>query len=582
MKLKYIIPSFMAVVAMLVGCNDKYEAAHLDSLRVSSSFIPLSQNGGSNTFTLTANDNWTIENTNDWLTVSPTSGGAGETIITVSAPSVLSARTATIKLLSGSSVQEINIVQGEKVAELATCKQVAEGPDGKTFRVRASITQIANTKYGNMYIADETGSIYIYGTLDKDGKTANNPISSWGLEVGDIVTVEGPKKDYNGTIELVDVTVVKVEKWFVKMIDPESAPTIAKEGGTLAVKAAFKGKGIIPTIADDCDWIHYKNIEVTAGTPTAVDPNPADTAVITFTVDANEGLTRKGKVTFLSTNGTASSSITWEIMQKGISNPPTGKGTKADPYNVPAMLEYVKALGADVESTDDIYVKGKISSIKYTYSAQYGTATYNISADGKEEDVFTVYGSYFFDNKPWEEGQTQIKVGDEVVVCGKAIYYKGTTPEYANKKNWLVSLNGKTSEGGTDAPGSLAKPFTPAEANAFCMTLGEGKTSEDDYYVKGKIVSYASNGEFGTKYGNASFYISVDGAEASEKFYVFRTLYLGNVKYSDDSWKKPAVGDEVVICGKLTLYKDTKNGNVLVPETAANKSYLYSLNGKTN
>ena len=122
MKLKYIIPSFIAVLAMLVGCNEDYEAAHLDDLRVSSSYIALSQSGSSNTFTVTATDNWTIENTNDWLTVSPTSGSAGETIVTLSAPGVLSARTATIKLISGGNVQEINIVQGTKVAELATCK----------------------------------------------------------------------------------------------------------------------------------------------------------------------------------------------------------------------------------------------------------------------------------------------------------------------------------------------------------------------------------------------------------------------------------------------------------------------------
>ena len=93
-------------------------------------------------------------------------------------------------------------------------------------------------------------------------------------------------------------------------------------------------------------------------------------------------------------------------------------------------------------------------------------------------------------------------------------------------------------------------------------------------------MKYANNGEFGTQYGNASFYISVDGQESSEQFYVFRTLYLGNVKYTDDTWTKPVVGDEVVICGKLMLYK--KSETELVPETAANKSYIYTLNGKTN
>lgn len=56
---------------------------------------------------------------------------------------------------------------------------------------------------------------------------------------------------------------------------------------------------------------------------------------------------------------------------------------------------------------------------------------------------------------------------------------------------------------------------------------------------------------------------------------MFRTLYIGNVKYADDSWEKPKAGDEVIICGKLVNYK----GNT--PETAANNSFIYSLNGKT-
>ncbi|MBR6456879.1 MAG: choice-of-anchor J domain-containing protein, partial [Prevotella sp.] len=125
-----------------------------------------------------------------------------------------------------------------------------------------------------------------------------------------------------------------------------------------------------------------------------------------------------------------------------------GSGTKDDPYNPVAAVNFTKSLGADAESSDDVYVKGKISSIKYTYNAQYGTATYNISEDGSTTNEFTVYGSYYFNKQSWKEGDTQIKVGDDVVVCGKVVYFQGNTPEFANKKNWLVSLNGKT-EGGS-------------------------------------------------------------------------------------------------------------------------------------
>ena len=52
-----------------------------------------------------------------------------------------------------------------------------------------------------------------------------------------------------------------------------------------------------------------------------------------------------------------------------------------------------------------------------------------------------MYSSYYFDNKAWQEGDEQIAVEDEVIVCGKIINYNGNTPEFASKKSYLVSLN---------------------------------------------------------------------------------------------------------------------------------------------
>lgn len=143
----------------------------------------------------------------------------------------------------------------------------------------------------------------------------------------------------------------------------------------------------------------------------------------------------------------------------GGGNTPTGEakgsGTEADPYNAIAAIQFAQTLGADQESENDIYVTGIISSIKYTYSSQYGTATYNISVDGKAANEFIVYGSYYLNNQPWKDGDTQIQVGDEVVVCGKVVNYKGDTPEFANKKNWLISIksNGGNGGGGNEGGG---------------------------------------------------------------------------------------------------------------------------------
>lgn len=46
MKLKYIIPSFIAVIAMFTGCSDDNEPTYLDNLKVSSSYVAFDVEGG--------------------------------------------------------------------------------------------------------------------------------------------------------------------------------------------------------------------------------------------------------------------------------------------------------------------------------------------------------------------------------------------------------------------------------------------------------------------------------------------------------------------------------------------------------
>lgn len=259
-----------------------------------------------------------------------------------------------------------------------------------------------------------------------------------------------------------------------------------------------------------------------------------------------------------------------------------GSGTQADPFNAAGANKYIASLAADTESSDDIYIKGKI--VKYAnngeFNAQYGNASFYISEDGKESsEQFYVFRTLYLGNVKYTEGTTP-KIGDDVVICGKVMNYKGNTPETVANKSYIYSLNGQSSGGGDtptpsgDNDGSLDKPFTPAEANAFIATLAADTNTDKDYYIKGKIIEITDKNQFNTQYGNCTFYLSDDGTDKDDKFYVFRTLYLGNVKYTEGTL--PKAGDEVIICGKLVNYK----GNT--PETVANQSYIYSLNGKTS
>lgn len=86
---------------------------------------------------------------------------------------------------------------------------VLAGNDGTMYQVRGRCKDISNTTYGNWYLDDGTGRIYIYGTLSRYGRVY---WESLGISEGDMVTVKGYRKTYNTNVELGSVIVVKIEK----------------------------------------------------------------------------------------------------------------------------------------------------------------------------------------------------------------------------------------------------------------------------------------------------------------------------------------------------------------------------------
>ena len=283
MKLRYFIPSLIAVFAALfTSCSDKQEPTFLDEIRVSKSYVSLDTNGGSTTIDITTNGNWTV------------SEGVG--------------RTAEVLITCEGKTQRINIIQGIATVSNATCAEVLAGPESKTYRVTGVCTKIVNTTYGNWYLDDGTGEVYIYGTLDSKGGTKN--FLSWGMEPGDQVTIEGPKTVYNGTVELVDVTVVKIEKSLIKCdsltVAGVATDVLPLEGGEIVANLTCKGNGVAVEIpADAQSWLGV--VASTVGT------NPT----VTFRAQHNTGGDRNTTVTFKTTDGKKTYTSQATINQKG-------------------------------------------------------------------------------------------------------------------------------------------------------------------------------------------------------------------------------------------------------------------------
>ncbi|MCX4263117.1 MAG: DUF5689 domain-containing protein [Muribaculaceae bacterium] len=250
-----------------------------------------------------------------------------------------------------------------------------------------------------------------------------------------------------------------------------------------------------------------------------------------------------------------------------------GDGTKENPYNAVAALTAAKALAADAQSEKDVYVKGKVVSIK-ELSTQFGNATYNIG-DSEGGTTFNIYRGLGLNGAKFTS-EDQLAVGAEVVVCGKLVNYKGNTPQMAQGSS-IVSYNGQTGgdnpggdNPGGDTPsgdGTEANPYNAVAALAATRALAADATTESSFYVKGKIISI---NELSTQFGNATY--NIGDSEGGTTFNIYRGLGLNGAKFTSED--QLAVGAEVVVCGKLVNYK----GNT--PQMAQGSS-IVSYNGQT-
>lgn len=120
---------------------------------------------------------------------------------------------------------------------------------------------------------------------------------------------------------------------------------------------------------------------------------------------------------------------------------PKGSGTLEDPFNVAAVTAFTKGMGADIQSAE-IYAKGIIVSVSdIDTEGTYGNATYLISdqRDGST-GTFQIYRGYGLNGQKFNaKGATIIKEGDEVIVYGKVVNYKGNTPQFAQGSS-IVSI----------------------------------------------------------------------------------------------------------------------------------------------
>ncbi|MBO4917073.1 MAG: DNA/RNA non-specific endonuclease [Bacteroidales bacterium] len=176
-----------------------------DSLNLLSNAVNLPSEGGSEDVSIMTNQTWSASTDQDWLRVAPASGGASASYqpITLSAVENTSesARQATVTVKAGTVSKTINVTQaGTPRFTIADFK--AKKADKVTwYKLSGEVASIANETYGNFYIFDETGYVYVYGLGEKKVESNDQSFSKLNLKVGDIVTMMTLRSEHNGVIE---------------------------------------------------------------------------------------------------------------------------------------------------------------------------------------------------------------------------------------------------------------------------------------------------------------------------------------------------------------------------------------------
>ena len=169
-----------------------------------------------------------------------------------------------------------------------------------------------------------------------------------------------------------------------------------------------------------------------------------------------------------------------------------------------------------------------------------------------------VFRALYLGNKKYTSGDL-LKEGDEVIVCGRVVNYRGNTPETAQGKAYLYSLNGKTEGDGEEKPqsaGSYESPLTVTEAIAKAEAEAAWVKGYIVGYVKGTPTQLSSNDVFFTAENASNTNIVIAASSSETDVNKCMPIQLSRDHRADFALdaNPGMLGKEVIMTGQLTKY----------------------------
>lgn len=436
-----------------------------------------------------------------------------------------------------------------------TIGEFLQKPDGpQQYLITGTVTSIKNTTYGNLYLNDGTGEVYVYGMLDRDGNTKN--FMSLGIGVGDLVTVQGSKTTYAGTtIEIVNAQYISHVKSLISLA--ETSVKVSADGEEFKVGVEYTGE---IKVVSNAQWLAFTGFS-----------SDENGNYLTFEAAKNEEAAREATVTVTATSEGKTASAELKVSQAGVAVGgvifsetfetsqgsftvdnkvlPTGATSVwnfASGYGMKATA-YINGANNDSESwliSPEIDLSGKSSvTLTFEHTGKYfGTPSEEATLqvyDGSAWKAVTI--PTYFTNSDWNfvsSGDINLSsfAGKKVKI---AFRYTSTT---AKAGTWEVKNVVVSSEGGSGGDTGVKK-VTVADF------IAAAESDSQKYQLTGVIDGTVNEtyGNFDLKDDTGSVYVY--GLTATELGYGAKN----DKSYGSLGLKK---GDKITIIGYRGSYND--------------------------
>lgn len=298
------------------------------------------------------------------------------------------------------------------------------------------ITSVLKEDYGNLYLAENLDTLYVYGVLTPEGEAKK--FNTLGADVTDTMTIKAVYGEYDGKPQApnaVFVSVLKGPGVELDTITTAEAVAIAKTlepaaGKSLSTAETYVVGGFVVKVKDAAKHTYFMSDDANT---TYGDFQAYQCATIDSEVNVGDYVFVRGKIMTYHGTGNSGDYYNYEISGGTLVHGVAPEPTELDTVTVEEAAAIALALENNESTTVNYAVRGYVAKIYEEYNEQYGNISIYMT-----DDATSTFGDLQCRRASIDaEAAQALAPHDKVLIVGKL------TNNFYNETNTAQIYQGK-------------------------------------------------------------------------------------------------------------------------------------------